>query len=108
MFSLLMLSGRARGCDWKLLLGLIRVCPRAQVEVIRETNQIGVNEGTGRHDLSIQLHQFCFYPRALMTPSDAVFVAKMIRTMHDLGTNGFTTVFAYMQVGCITIKESSS
>jgi hypothetical protein len=33
-----------------------------------------------------------------MTPSDAVFVAKMIRTMHDLGTNGFTTVFAYMQV----------
>jgi hypothetical protein len=57
-----------------------------------------VNEGTGRHDLAIQLHQFCFYPRALMTPSDAVFVAKMIRTMHDLGTNGFTTVFAYMQV----------
>lgn len=33
-----------------------------------------------------------------MTPSDAVFVAKMIRTMHALGTNGFTTVFAYMQV----------
>lgn len=33
-----------------------------------------------------------------MTPSDAVFVAKMIRTMHDLGTNGFTTVAAYLQV----------
>jgi THO complex subunit 2 len=49
---------------------------------------IGVNEGTGRYDLGTQLHQFCFYPRALMTPSDAVFVAKMIRTMHDLGTNG--------------------
>jgi len=62
---------------------------------------IGVNEGTGRHDLAIQLHQFCFYPRALMTPSDAVFVAKMIRTMHDLGTNGFTTVFAYMQVSLL-------
>jgi hypothetical protein len=55
-------------------------------------------DGTGRLDLALQLHQFCFYPRALLTPSDAVFVAKMIRTMHDLGTPGFNTVFAYMQV----------
>lgn len=37
-----------------------------------------------------------------MTPSDAVFVAKMIRTMHDIGTPGFTTVFAYLQVSRIS------
>ena len=69
---------------------------------------IGVNEGTGRHDLAIQLHQNCFYPRALLNPSDAVFVAKMIRTMHDLGTNGFTTVFAYMHVSSISLLPHES
>lgn len=33
-----------------------------------------------------------------MTPSDAVYVARMIRTLHDLGTPGYSTVFAYLQV----------
>lgn len=48
--------------------------------------------------LASQLHQYCFYPRSLLTPSDAVFVAKFIRTAHDLGTIGFSTVFAYNNV----------
>nr|XP_018263621.1 uncharacterized protein I303_03491 [Kwoniella dejecticola CBS 10117]OBR85779.1 hypothetical protein I303_03491 [Kwoniella dejecticola CBS 10117] len=42
-----------------------------------------------------QLHQYCFYPRAILTPCDAVFVAKFIRTAHDLGTVGFSTLYAY-------------
>ncbi|KAI9637923.1 transcription factor/nuclear export subunit protein 2-domain-containing protein [Dioszegia hungarica] len=45
--------------------------------------------------LSVQLHQHCFYPRAILTPSDAVFVPKLIRMMHDLATPGFVTLFAY-------------
>ncbi|WVN86680.1 uncharacterized protein L203_101852 [Cryptococcus depauperatus CBS 7841] len=45
--------------------------------------------------LAIQLHQYCFYPRAILSPCDAVFVAKFIRMAHDLGTPGFSTVFAY-------------
>ncbi|KAL7424172.1 THO2 plays a role in transcriptional elongation [Cryptotrichosporon argae] len=44
--------------------------------------------------LAIQLHQYCFYPRAVMTPADAAFVAKFIRLAHELGTIGFSTVFA--------------
>ncbi|AFR93442.1 THO complex subunit 2 [Cryptococcus neoformans C23] len=45
--------------------------------------------------LAIQLHQYCFYPRAILSPCDAVFVAKFIRMAHDLGTAGFSTLFVY-------------
>ncbi|WVQ98958.1 hypothetical protein IAU59_006090 [Kwoniella sp. CBS 9459] len=53
-----------------------------------------VDKSLQRH-LAFQLHQYCFYPRAILTPCDAVFVAKFIRTAHDLGTIGFSTLFAY-------------
>ncbi|WWD16138.1 hypothetical protein CI109_100563 [Kwoniella shandongensis] len=52
-------------------------------------------EKTLQRPLAFQLHQYCFYPRAILTPCDAVFVAKFIRTAHDLGTVGFSTLFAY-------------
>ncbi|EIW70014.1 hypothetical protein TREMEDRAFT_29485 [Tremella mesenterica DSM 1558] len=52
-------------------------------------------ERQSQRALGIQLHQYCFYPRALLTPSDAMFVAKFIRLAHDLGTVGFSTVYAY-------------
>ncbi|KAK8869600.1 hypothetical protein IAR55_000167 [Kwoniella newhampshirensis] len=52
-------------------------------------------EKTLQRPLAFQLHQYCFYPRAILTPCDAVFVAKFIRTAHDLGTMGFSTLFAY-------------
>jgi hypothetical protein len=29
----------------------------------------------------------------------------MIRTMHDLGTDGFSTVLAYMQVGLFLVRN---
>ncbi|OCF36409.1 hypothetical protein I316_01658 [Kwoniella heveanensis BCC8398] len=53
-----------------------------------------VDKSLQRH-LAFQLHQYCFYPRAILTPCDAVFVAKFIRIAHDLGTVGFSTLFAY-------------
>ncbi|WVR05355.1 hypothetical protein IAU60_002369 [Kwoniella sp. DSM 27419] len=49
----------------------------------------------GQSRLSAYLHQYCFYPRAILSPCDAVFVAKFIRTAHDLGTPGFSTLFTY-------------
>ncbi|WVQ78452.1 hypothetical protein IAT38_000538 [Cryptococcus sp. DSM 104549] len=52
-------------------------------------------EKSQQRTLAFQLHQYCFYPRAILTPCDAVFVAKFIRTAHDLGTEGFSTLFAY-------------
>ncbi|WWC89783.1 uncharacterized protein L201_004709 [Kwoniella dendrophila CBS 6074] len=54
-----------------------------------------VVEKSQQVQLASYLHQYCFYPRAILTPSDAVFVAKFIRTAHDLGTIGFSTLFAY-------------
>ncbi|TYJ56712.1 hypothetical protein B9479_002643 [Cryptococcus floricola] len=48
--------------------------------------------------LALQLHQYCFYPRAILSPCDAVFVAKFIRLAHDLGTPGFSTLFVYNNI----------
>lgn len=50
------------------------------------------------------MHQYCFYPRALLTPSDAMFVAKFIRLAHDLGTIGFSTVYAYNNVSFVSVS----
>jgi hypothetical protein len=58
--------------------------------------------------LSLQLHQYCFYPRAILTPSDAVFVARFIRVAHDLGAAGFSTLFAYSNVrGSVSASKLS-
>ena len=46
-----------------------------------------------------QLHQHCFYPRAIQTPADAIFVPRLIRFMHDIATPHFTSLFAYGNVG---------
>ncbi|KAK4687040.1 THO complex subunit 2, partial [Tremellales sp. Uapishka_1] len=54
-----------------------------------------IEERNQQKMLSVQLHQYCFYPRALLSPGDAVFVAKFIQTAHELGTIGFSTVFVY-------------
>jgi THO complex subunit 2 len=53
-----------------------------------------------RTRLCQQLHQHCFYPRAIQTPGDAIFVPTLIRFMHDIGTPQFTTLFAYSNVCC--------
>lgn len=48
--------------------------------------------------LAAQLHDHCFYPRAIQSPADAVFVAKFIRLAHDFGTPGFSTALTYNTV----------
>lgn len=35
--------------------------------------------------------QYCFLPRCLFSPSDAIFCAKFLFTMHKLGTHNFFT-----------------
>ncbi|RSH93955.1 hypothetical protein EHS25_006608 [Saitozyma podzolica] len=54
-----------------------------------------ISEKNQQKRLSTQLHQYCFFPRSLLTPSDAVFVARFIRLAHDFGTAGFSTLFSY-------------
>ena len=48
--------------------------------------------------LANQLHQNCLYPRAIQSPSDALFVPRFIRLIHDLGTPNLTTIFLYGNV----------
>lgn len=42
-----------------------------------------------------QLHDHCFYNRAVNSPADAMFVARFIRLAHDFGTPGFSAALAY-------------
>ncbi|PWN30709.1 hypothetical protein BDZ90DRAFT_229713 [Jaminaea rosea] len=53
------------------------------------------NEGTTRPLLVQQLIQHCLIPRALLSPTDAMFAAKFIRLMHLHGTRNFPTVTLY-------------
>jgi THO complex subunit 2 len=62
---------------------------------MQRLTQIAIAEGSFQRRLSNQLHQYCFFPRALLTPSDAIFVAQFIRCAHDMGTAAFSTLFAY-------------
>lgn len=48
-----------------------------------------------RRKRSATLFAQCFYPRAIFSPIDAVFVAKLARILHDLGTPGFSLLMFY-------------
>lgn len=48
-----------------------------------------------RRRRSATLFAHCFYPRAVFSPIDAVFVAKFARLLHDLGTPGFSLLMFY-------------
>lgn len=42
-----------------------------------------------------QLHDQCFYRRAIQSPADAYFVAKFIRMAHDFNVPGFSTALTF-------------
>lgn len=49
----------------------------------------------GRDGVLIQqLHDQCFYRRAIQSPADAYFVAKFIRMAHDFNVPGFSTALS--------------
>lgn len=79
---------------------LVHSCDAVQLPTVPEGT-----EKPARNDLALQLHQYCFYPRALLTPADAVYVPRLIRLLHDIGTPGFSTVFAYLHVSLALYYE---
>ena len=85
-------------CGLRVQSGLDVVSLSIQDTYIGSSHGSAIAEKGLQSRLASQLHQYCFYPRSLLSPSDAVFVAKFIRTAHDLGTVGFSTVFAYNNV----------
>lgn len=44
------------------------------------------------------LIEHCIQPRCLLSPMDAVYCARLIRTLHDRGTPGFHTLMCYDKV----------
>jgi hypothetical protein len=50
------------------------------------------------HAVVQQLALTCMYPRSLLSPTDAEFSAKFMKTLHDVGTPGYSTIAAYANV----------
>lgn len=44
------------------------------------------------------LIQYCLFPRALLSPTDAILAGKFIRTAHNLGTRNFSSLTAYDKI----------
>ncbi len=44
------------------------------------------------------LIQYCLFPRALLSPTDAILAGKFIRTAHTLGTKNFSSLTAYDKI----------
>ena len=60
-----------------------------------------VSDGASLPDqrrLARELYQRCFFPRAIMSPADAAYVAKMIARLHEYGCQGFSVLYAYDHV----------
>ncbi|PWN24056.1 hypothetical protein BCV69DRAFT_279956 [Microstroma glucosiphilum] len=53
------------------------------------------NDGTTRRDLVQHLIQYCLLPRALLSPTDAMFAGKFIRLMHLNGARNFSSLTLY-------------
>ncbi|KAJ1021191.1 hypothetical protein NDA16_003977 [Ustilago loliicola] len=45
-----------------------------------------------------QMIQYCLFPRALLSPTDAILAGKFIRTAHNLGTRNFSSLTAYDKI----------
>ena len=58
-----------------------------------------VASGSAKGATFIQsLIEHCIQPRCLLSPMDAVYCARLIRTLHERGTPGFHTLMCYDKV----------
>jgi THO complex subunit 2 len=55
-------------------------------------------EARNRTDINDQLIQYCIFPRCCFSALDAIYSAKWIRLMHDLGTVKFSSLSFYDRV----------
>lgn len=53
---------------------------------------------TNRAEIIYSILQYCFIPRALLSPTDAVFAARFIRIMHTNATYNFDTLKMYDKI----------
>ncbi|KAJ9475637.1 THO complex subunit 2 [Pseudozyma hubeiensis] len=55
-------------------------------------------DGADRGAIVAHLIQYCLFPRALLSPTDAILAGKFIRTAHNLGTRNFSSLTAYDKI----------
>lgn len=48
-----------------------------------------------RPEIVYQIMQHCIIPRALLSPTDAIFAGKFLRLMHSIGTRNYSSLTAY-------------
>ncbi|KAF0425173.1 THO complex subunit 2 [Gigaspora margarita] len=53
---------------------------------------------TNRQDIITQFWQYCLFPRLITSADNAVFCAKFIETMHEIGTANFSTLTLYDRI----------
>ncbi|CAG8570178.1 9919_t:CDS:2, partial [Racocetra fulgida] len=53
---------------------------------------------TNRQDIITQFWQYCLFPRLITSADNAVFCAKFIETMHEIGTVNFSTLTLYDRI----------
>ncbi|TKY88304.1 hypothetical protein EX895_002656 [Sporisorium graminicola] len=56
------------------------------------------SDSADRGAIVSQLIQYCLFPRALLSPTDAILAGKFIRTAHNLGTRNFSSLTAYDKI----------
>jgi THO complex subunit 2 len=82
------------------LKGHIQVFSQVKARLSKERGG-WFKESTSSQDssaLHYALVQYCFLPRLLQSPHDALFAAKLIRTMQSINTPGFRTFAFYDEV----------
>lgn len=55
-------------------------------------------DGCNRNEVVYQLAQYCLIPRALISPTDAIFAGRLLRLMHTIGARNFASLTAYDRI----------
>lgn len=51
-----------------------------------------------RNEIIYEVLQHCIVPRALLSPTDAIFAGRFLRSMHSAGTRNFSSLTAYDRI----------
>jgi THO complex subunit 2 len=71
---------------------------RIRQRLMKEKDHWFSGQFSNRQDIITQLWQYCLFPRLIMSADNAVFCAKFIEEMHEIGTANFSTLTLYDRV----------
>ncbi|CAG8488472.1 3561_t:CDS:2 [Funneliformis caledonium] len=71
---------------------------RIRQRLMREKDHWFSGQFSNRQDIITQFWQYCLFPRLIMSADNAVFCAKFIEEMHEIGTANFSTLTLYDRV----------